>query len=30
MEPIEQTWGMKEFYIADPDGNILRFGQHTT
>ncbi len=28
MEPIEQTWGMKEFYIADPDENILRYGQH--
>ncbi len=27
MEPVEQTWGMKEFYIADPDGNRIRFGQ---
>lgn len=27
MEPVEQTWGMKEFYVADPDGNRVRFGQ---
>lgn len=27
LEPIEQSWGMKEFYVADPDGNRLRFGQ---
>lgn len=27
MEPLEQTWGMKEFYAADPDGNRIRFGQ---
>ena len=27
MEPLEQTWGMKEFYVADPDGNRIRFGQ---
>ena len=27
MEPVEQTWGMKEFYVADPDGNRIRFGQ---
>ena len=27
MEPIEQSWGMKEFYIVDPDGNRIRFGQ---
>ncbi len=27
MEPIEQTWGMKEFYVADPDENRIRFGQ---
>lgn len=27
MEPVEQTWGMKEFYVADPDGNKVRFGQ---
>ena len=27
MEPVEQTWGMKEFCVADPDGNRIRFGQ---
>lgn len=27
MEPVEQTWGMKEFYVVDPDGNRIRFGQ---
>ncbi|HYF30149.1 MAG TPA: hypothetical protein VD993_03420 [Chitinophagaceae bacterium] len=24
--PINQTWGMREFYVNDPDGNTLRFG----
>lgn len=23
--PIDQTWGMREFYITDADGNTLRF-----
>ena len=23
--PIDQTWGMREFYIDDPSGNTLRF-----
>jgi catechol 2,3-dioxygenase-like lactoylglutathione lyase family enzyme len=23
--PIDQTWGMREFYVNDPDGNTLRF-----
>lgn len=23
--PIDQTWGMRELYIRDPDGNSLRF-----
>ena len=27
MEPVTQTWGMKEFYVTDPDGNQIRFGQ---
>ncbi len=27
MEPVQQTWGMKEFYVTDPDGNRIRFGQ---
>jgi catechol 2,3-dioxygenase-like lactoylglutathione lyase family enzyme len=25
--PIDQTWGMREFYVDDPDGNTLRFAQ---
>ncbi|MBT0964217.1 bleomycin resistance protein [Denitromonas iodatirespirans] len=28
MEPVTQTWGMKEFSILDPDGNRLTFGQN--
>lgn len=24
--PVTQTWGMREFYVRDPDGNTLRFG----
>lgn len=24
--PLDQTWGMREFYVRDPDGNALRFG----
>lgn len=27
MEIVEQTWGMKEFAVSDPDGNRIRFGQ---
>ena len=27
LEPVEQTWGMKEFYVTDPDGNRIRFGE---
>jgi catechol 2,3-dioxygenase-like lactoylglutathione lyase family enzyme len=23
--PISQTWGTREFYVDDPDGNTLRF-----
>lgn len=23
--PINQTWGLREFYINDPSGNTLRF-----
>lgn len=23
--PINQTWGMREFYVTDADGNTLRF-----
>nr|WP_299591516.1 glyoxalase superfamily protein [Mucilaginibacter sp.] len=25
--PLDQTWGMREFYVTDPDGNTLRFGK---
>ncbi len=25
--PIDQTWGSREFYVEDPDGNTLRFVQ---
>ena len=25
--PIDQTWGTREFYVDDPDGNTLRFVQ---
>jgi catechol 2,3-dioxygenase-like lactoylglutathione lyase family enzyme len=24
--PIDQTWGMREFYVTDSDGNTLRYG----
>jgi uncharacterized glyoxalase superfamily protein PhnB len=23
--PLNQTWGLREFYVNDPDGNTLRF-----
>jgi catechol 2,3-dioxygenase-like lactoylglutathione lyase family enzyme len=25
--PINQTWGVREFYVNDPCGNTLRFAQ---
>jgi hypothetical protein len=25
--PIDQTWGTREFYVEDLDGNTLRFTQ---
>jgi ketosteroid isomerase-like protein/catechol 2,3-dioxygenase-like lactoylglutathione lyase family enzyme len=25
--PLDQTWGTREFYVDDPDGNTLRFAQ---
>jgi len=25
--PVDQTWGRREFYVTDADGNTLRFGQ---
>ena len=24
--PVNQTWGIRELYVRDPDGNTLRFG----
>ena len=26
--PIDQTWGTREFYVDDPDGNTLRFTEN--
>jgi len=26
--PIDQSWGTREFYVDDPDGNTLRFTQY--
>ncbi|MFV4649355.1 VOC family protein, partial [Mycobacterium tuberculosis] len=26
--PTEQSWGTREFYVDDPDGNTLRFVEH--
>lgn len=28
--PIDQTWGTREFYVTDPDGNTLRFRQFSS
>ena len=25
MGPVDQTWGSREMYVKDPDGNCLRF-----
>jgi catechol 2,3-dioxygenase-like lactoylglutathione lyase family enzyme len=25
--PADRAWGMREFYVRDPDGNLLRFGR---
>ena len=25
--PLDQTWGTREFYVEDPDGNSVRFTQ---
>ena len=27
LEPTDQSWGNREFYLRDPDGNSLRFTQ---
>lgn len=28
LTPTDQTWGNREMYVNDPDGNGLRFTQH--
>ena len=28
--PVNQTWGTREFYVDDPDGNTVRFTQSHT
>ena len=28
--PTDQTWGNREMYVSDPDGNCIRFVQDTT
>ncbi|MES1222373.1 MAG: hypothetical protein ABUT20_43165, partial [Bacteroidota bacterium] len=25
--PLDQSWGMREFYVTDSNGNTLRFGK---
>ena len=25
--PVDQSWGMREFYVTDSNGNTLRFGK---
>lgn len=25
--PLDQSWGWREFYVTDPAGNTLRFGE---
>lgn len=27
LEPVDQTWGNREMYVKDPDGNSIRFTQ---
>jgi catechol 2,3-dioxygenase-like lactoylglutathione lyase family enzyme len=26
--PTDMPWGLREMHIADPDGNVIRFGSH--
>ena len=28
--PVDQTWGMREMYVRDPDRNSIRFGSPVT
>ena len=30
LEPTDQTWGNREMYVKDPDGNSIRFVTHKT
>lgn len=30
LRPTDQTWGMREMYVRDPDGNSIRFGTPIT
>ncbi|MFN8547181.1 MAG: glyoxalase superfamily protein [Candidatus Eisenbacteria bacterium] len=30
LEPIDQTWGNREMYVRDPDGNTIRFMSERT
>ena len=27
MSPVERSWGMRELYVIDPHGNLLKFGE---
>lgn len=28
--PVLRSWGMKELYVIDPHGNLLKFGEHAS
>lgn len=28
MPPTDMPWGLREMQVADPDGNVIRFGSH--
>ncbi len=28
MDVADRAWGTREFYVIDPNGNLLRFGQY--
>ena len=28
MPPSDMPWGLREMHVADPDGNVIRFGAH--
>jgi uncharacterized glyoxalase superfamily protein PhnB len=30
LEPTDQTWGNREMYVRDPDGNSIRFARPRT